>query len=91
MPALVRRVRTEGHREVPGALVTVRPPRSHMITSGGPDRAGTAPGDCRKSAAKPACPGTGPAPWWEAALGWLSCEKIRMGSRPYWCQLVIHT
>ena len=38
--------------EVPGALVTVRPPRSHMITSGGPDRAGTAPGDCHKRRCK---------------------------------------
>ena len=25
------------------------------------------------------------------AVGWLSCERIRMGSRPYWRQIVIHT
>ena len=42
MLALVRRVRSEGHPEVPGALVTAPPLRSRMITSGGPDRAGAA-------------------------------------------------
>jgi hypothetical protein len=40
-----------------------------MITSGGPDRADAAPAAVAKGVAKPACPATGPAPFFAQSRG----------------------
>jgi hypothetical protein len=79
-------LRARSYHASPGEITSVggRAQDSSMNWANTPD-GGAVQGDV------PETPAALPPVTRTDAVGWLSCERIRMGSRPYWRQIVIHT